>query len=443
MHPIYDRDYINFLTKALNSIQEGITIIDNNGYIRFINDSACNILGVKREEIIGKMADSFTRSKPMLLEIIANKKSIIDKEYFLSFKNKTIHLLNSGYPFFDENGSITGAIDIFQKIQRTRKVANTFAGYQAFFTFSNLIGENKLFKECIRIAKIFAKNDENLLILGESGTGKELFAQAIHNQSSRATQPFVALNCANFPNDLIDSELFGYEEGAFTGAAKGGKPGKFELAHGGTLFLDEIGEMPFSLQAKLLRVLETRHITRIGGNKLFRADVRIITATNRDLHALAQEGQFRSDLYYRLKILFLKLPSLRERKEDILILASHFLSKFEERVNIHTKGFTKGAKELMLNYNWPGNVRELENTISRTVFLNQDDYITKESLLRAGLDATTPPKFEKKITSNIKLSKETILEAMQQTSQNKKKAAELLGISRPTLYKLLKNLNCN
>ncbi|WP_432405522.1 sigma-54 interaction domain-containing protein [Wukongibacter sp. M2B1] len=426
----------SILMKALDSVNDGISFCDKDGYIRYINDGCCKILNIKKEELLNKRVDHLTKDIPMLLKVIESKKSIIDVEYFLRFKEKKSHLINSGYPVLDEEGNIIGAIDIFRSIERTRKLANIIAGYQAFFTFDNIIGESRKITENINLAKIFARSNENILILGESGTGKELFAQAIHNHSTRKDQPFIALNCANFPNELIDSELFGYEEGAFTGAQKGGKPGKFELASGGTLFLDEIGEMQIHLQAKLLRVLETMCINRIGGNKLINVDVRIVAATNRKLEKLVEERKFRKDLYYRLKVLCLEIPPLRERGNDILLLADYFVQKLRAKIDKDVKGLNDEAKKMFLKHNWPGNIRELENTISRALFICDSNYITEKTLLMAGMKES---RYEEIIKRNtVKINREIIVDTLKLTGGNKKKTAEILGISRPTLYKVIK-----
>lgn len=426
----------DLLLRALDSVNEGISFCDRDGYLIYVNKACCSILGASKEELIGKKMDKLSRDKPLLREIIDTKKSVIDVEYFLRFKEKTVQLTNSGYPVFDGKRDVIGAIDIFRSIERSRKLTSTMAGYEAFFRFDHIIGESRKIKENIKLAKVFAKSSENILIIGESGTGKELFAQAIHNYSNRRNKPFIALNCANFPNELVDSELFGYEEGAFTGAKKGGKPGKFELAHGGTLFLDELGEMPVHIQAKLLRVLETMCINRIGGTRPFKVDVRVIAATNRRLEKLVEQGEFRSDLYYRLKVLYIEVPPLKEREKDVLILVDYFIKKFSEKMQKNISGLSSGAKEAIMQYAWPGNIRELENTLSRCMYICDGEYITEENLVMAGLKEYKYEEFIKR--EAIKIDKKALKDALESSNGNKKKVSELLGISRPTLYKLLK-----
>lgn len=424
-----------FLLQALDSVQEGITIIDRNGVVRYANQGAAEIMGALREELIDEKVDRLTTGRPLLIQVLEKKEPILDIEYFLDFKGRAVHLINSGYPITDAQGEVIGAIDIFRGIQRSIKLANTIAGHSASFTFDQIIGDSSQLKAAVKLAKAYSRNDENVLIVGDSGTGKELFAQSIHNYSKRSGQPFIALNCANFPNDLIDSELFGYDEGAFTGASKKGKIGKFEAADGGTLFLDEIGEMPIHLQAKLLRVIETQTLQRIGSTKPVQIDVKIIAATNRDLAAMVCEGHFRNDLYYRLNVLDLEVPPLAERGNDVLLLADYFLGKMSRKMSGRARGLSAAAKRLLLEHSWPGNVRELENVIARAVVSCEEEWITAEVLQEAGVGRAV-----RSISKAPRLDAEQAREMLRRLDGNKKKTAEALGISRPTLYKLLKRL---
>lgn len=424
---------------ALDSVNDGISICDKNGVIIYLNEAAYKIVGAKKSDILNHSVNKISPDKSMLTNVLEKKKSIIDVEYFWSFNGKKNHLINSGYPIFDDSGEITGAIDIFRSIERTRKLANSIAGHQAFFNFEDIIGESNSIKNVINLAKVFSDNNENILIHGETGTGKELFAQSIHNYSSRKSNPFVALNCATLPSELIDSELFGYEEGAFTGAKKGGKSGKFELANGGTLFLDELGEMQIHIQAKLLRVLETMCINRIGSSKPIQVDVRIIAATNRNLEEMVKNGQFRQDLYYRLKVLNLEIPPLRSREEDILLLSNYFLEKLSKKANKSITSISDEGKSMLLNYPWDGNVRELENIISRAVYMCNSNKITKNILLQSGLETEVYDNVQQR--KHTKISKDILSNALSKSDGNKRKAAALLNISRPTLYKYLKKYN--
>ncbi len=306
----------------------------------------------------------------------------------------------------------------------------------------DIIAESPSMKEVLRLAAKVARTDATVLILGESGTGKEILANLVYRLSPRKERPFLKINCAAIPEGLLESELFGHEKGAFTGAEKA-KPGLFELAHRGTLFLDEVGDLPLPLQAKLLRVLQDSTIRRLGGLKEIKVDVRIIAATNRDLEEMVKEGGFREDLFWRLNVFTIKIPPLRERKEDILPLAESFLHKFARKHGKSVKGFSREALEALLSYHFPGNVRELENIVERAVILAENEIITREDL---------PPLLKKKgeeIPDLLKrlslpeavalLEKERLQEALEEAGGVKTRAAELLGISERVLrYKLAK-----
>ncbi len=249
------------------------------------------------------------------------------------------------------------------------------AGFSSKYTFESIITNNKRMLSVIEEAKKIAENECSVLITGESGTGKELFAHSIHNSSNRCKGPFIAINCAALPKDLVESELFGYEKSAFTGASKEGNPGKFELANRGTIFLDEIGELPLEIQSKLLRVLDNHTITRIGGNYERKLDVRVIAATNRNLNEEINKNNFRGDLYYRLNVFNVRLIPLRERPEDVELCADYFLQRLNDKNQRMDKSFDKDFINLIKDYNWPGNVRELENVIQRAYYLSKDEII--------------------------------------------------------------------
>lgn len=424
---------------GLDSIDEGLSMVDQNGILLFANQSCYDITGSNPEEMLHYPIYKYTREKPVLMYVLADGKYRIDFEYYLTFKNKTIHLINSAYPIYDESGAVKGAIDVFRNIRRSRKLADDLAGYHAIYSFDSIIGEDHKLKQVISDAMAFANSDKSILIQGESGVGKELFAQSIHNFSRRSDAPFVALNCANLPSELIDSELFGYEEGAFTGARKQGKQGKFELAKGGTVFLDEIGELPIQLQAKLLRVLETKEISRIGSNKKTWVDIRVVAATNQDLDRMVLEGRFRADLLYRLRVLYIIVPALRERKSDIVLLAKYFLNKISEDLNLSKKELTPEALELLDYYSWPGNIRELENIMYRAAYLTPGDAIDAKTLAQCGVHHN-----KREQVKNVAIEEVTrnhFINVLKRNSGNKKKTAEQLGISRPTVYRLIKKFN--
>ena len=313
-------------------------------------------------------------------------------------------------------------------------------GFVAKYSFSDILHVGKTLDETIHNAEDFSAVESNILIRGETGTGKELFAQSIHNASRRKNKPFVAINCAALPDNILESELFGYVEGAFTGAAKGGKVGFFEIAHKGTLFLDEIGDISPKLQSRLLRVLQEREIIRLGSDTVIPIDVRIIAATNKDLYAEVQAGAFREDLYYRLDVLELKLPPVRQRKQDIPCLAEHFLNFEREKHACVLKGFTKGAMELLTSYDWPGNVRELRNFCERISILCKREYAEAADVLRAlpnlsaGLSSAPLP------TSVPNNEREELQRILLLHQGNRKETARYLGIHPSTLWRKMKRL---
>jgi len=299
------------------------------------------------------------------------------------------------------------------------------------YRFENIIAKSSKMQRLIELIKVVGKSNATVLITGESGTGKELVARAIHSQSHRRNKPFVAVSCAALPESLLESELFGHERGSFTGAYTR-KKGKFEFASGGTLFLDEIGEMSANIQVHLLRVLEEKEFTRVGGNEPLRVDVRVISATNKDLRKAIEKQEFREDLYYRLNVVNIELPPLRERKEDIPLLAEHFLNKFASENRKEITGFSTDTVEFLLDYDWPGNVRELENAIERAVILAKDSIITIADLPQKKIS----PAYSTAQRKNLKeVEKEHILNILRETGENYSQAARILGISRMTLYK--------
>jgi DNA-binding NtrC family response regulator len=318
------------------------------------------------------------------------------------------------------------------------------------FDFGNIIGKSKLMKEIFKVVKQIADSKSTALIMGDSGTGKELISRAIHYNSNRKSYPFVTINCAAIPDTLIESELFGHEKGAFTNAIER-KLGRFEVAHQGTLFLDEIGELSLATQAKILRFLEEREFNRVGGSKTIKVDVRLITATNKDLNQLIKKGSFREDLYYRINVIPIVIPPLRERKEDIPILIDHFINKFSVENNKNVKGISKEALELLMQYEWPGNVRELENLVERVIALTFNEYIQLNEL---PLSFKNTPKINglKESILDGKVSflqgeeefeREVISEALKKTNYIQSRAAEILGISRRILKYKMDKLGIN
>lgn len=361
-----------------------------------------------------------------------------------------------------------GAFDYFPKpidVQRLEPaIKNAIKGYdlqreltqlkedvKREYSFSNIVSVDKKMQEVFRMVTKVLDNDITVLIHGESGTGKELIARAIHYNGIRKDKPFVVVNCASIPRELLESELFGHEKGSFTGAYQR-KFGKFEMANEGTLFLDEIGEMEMSLQAKILRVIQQREFERVGGSEVIKSDVRIISATNRNLKEAVENKEFREDLYYRLNSFPIVIPPLRERKSDILLLVQHFINSFNAKLGRKVKGFTKKAQRMIYDYNWPGNVRELENTMERCIIMSDSDVIDVDDLppnIRTndgayshnnnheifGTDSAVIP-FEK-------LKELAIRHALQVTEGNIQEAARQLEIGRATLYRLMEKYNIN
>jgi transcriptional regulator with PAS, ATPase and Fis domain len=311
----------------------------------------------------------------------------------------------------------------------------------AKYSLNNIIGSSAAITEAKELAGKMAQTKSTVLITGETGTGKELFAHAIHQASPRRHQPFIALNCAAIPKDLIESELFGYEEGAFSGARKGGKLGKFEMAHQGTLYLDEIDQLPLPLQSKLLRAIQEKEIERIGGTRTIFTDIRLICTSNRNLMGLVEQGEFREDLYYRVHVASLQVPPLRERMDDIPELVGHFIAKINKGLGLNIQGVHKDVLKSFARYRWPGNVRELEHLLERAANVTPSGHLNVyhfEPFILRLLDGTPKKPVEKFANLNdlrVKLEKDAILNVLQITRGNKKRAAEILQIDRSVLYK--------
>lgn len=463
----------NCLLSSLDSVNRAISIYDNDGRLLYGNKYFYNYLYITdTESCIGQKIDDILRkagtsvqainsssTRLKMMDVLESGKEVIDWEVrVISAKGDTQIVGNDMFPVFGKDGEISGMVEITHSRQQTLSQTRKMAGLYAEYTFDNIIGSSKCIRDCIEIAKDYADSPLSLLITGESGVGKELFAQSVHNYSSRRKGPFVALNCASFPENLIESELFGYVSGAFTGASKHGQIGKFELADGGTLFLDEIGELPYHFQPKLLRVLETWRITRIGSTKEFPVNVRIIAATNKNLAQMVEEGLFRQDLYYRLQILNVNIPPLRNRESDIILIAEALLSQIKDPNTANKKMLTDGAKNMLLSHGWPGNVRELRNVLYRAALLSKTPYID-EDVIRTSISATsqipvvqTPkPEVGDSITSmpaeeRLELRRSQldeananlIKEALSIADGNKTKASELLNMSRNTFYRMIK-----
>ena len=443
---IVEREKALSLQTMLDNAYEGLVAIDRNRQISFLNMAAIQILQLsQREQYLGKPA-STVFSTPTLNRIVSaaeNTDEIIEyKNTHLSVKTRSLTM--HGAPV-GRVVSLLNAAQIQTTEDQLRKKLH-YKGHQAKYSFDHLITRSPRMLECIQEAKAYALTDSNIVVVGETGTGKELISQSIHAFSHRAENNFVALNCAALPENLLESELFGYVEGAFTGAAKGGKPGLFEIAHNGTIFLDEISEIPLGLQGRLLRVLQEREIMRLGDNRIIPINIRVIAATNKNLEDLVHAGKFRSDLYYRLYVLQLNLPALRERREDIPLRVQGFIRQFQAREGLTTPlELSEADFRLLQDRPWRGNIRELRNFCERLVVLYQPGTSVSD-LLAHLLDTSCSPDPEPQVAiplpgsshARIDLPYETLRAVLQECRGNRTQAAAKLGISRGTLWRMLK-----
>lgn len=375
---------------------------------------------------------------------VVNKNNFADEDVFINSRKNKLRFNLSAYPVVDKKGNIRDIVFVFKEVKKVRKLANKIMGRQAIYTFDKIIGKNEDFLKTVEFAKKVSDSKSTILIMGESGTGKEVFAQAIHNYSNRSEEPFIAMNCGAIPKNLIESELFGYEEGAFTGAKRGGHPGKFEIADGGTIFLDEIGEMPLDMQTRLLRVIEEGTVRRIGGTEEIIVDIRIMAATNKDLEKEVKKGNFRKDLFYRLNVLPLRLPPLRNRKEDIPLLIDYFMNRISKKLNKKMVEIPENYMNYLLEYQWPGNIRELENFIEliiNTEYIPTGLHKNNAQINKDELDLK--PKQECYKLEHVE--KEHIIKVLKMCEGNMTLSAKNLGIGRNTLYRKVKkyNIDCS
>lgn len=441
----------SYLNTIMESISTGIFAVDDKGIVKLMNKNACDMLGTSEEQVIHKNISEAFGSFKDIAKAVESKKAIQDEEISLSKGNKRERYNMNLYPIKTKENEIIGHVLTLREIQNVINLVNKYTGMQARYTFENIIGESTQIKKVIEYARHISDSPSTVLIQGESGTGKEVLAQAIHNESSRRDYGFVAINCGAIPKNLIESELFGYDDGAFTGARKGGHPGKFELANGGTLFLDEIGEMPLDMQVNLLRVLQEGTVTRVGGEKCISVDVRIIAATNKDLKKEIEKGSFRQDLYYRLSVIPIELPPLRQRREDIVFLIDHFLELKASKLNKDIPELHTELYERFLDYEWPGNIRELENVIENIVNLGGKLSSVVSSRFERVKDDEEPvfrfikdqglEEEEAYLCSLEELEKKAISACINKFKGNISHVAKTLGISRNTLYLKMKKYN--
>ena len=426
------------LETTINLIGNGIITVNGAGMITQINAKATQLLKSENQIHPGMKLQSFLPYASF--QSMIENGEIISRREILTGSQPEIHCFMSGNPV-KVNDSVVGAVIYLEDIKAVRSTVYEFSAKQMDHTFDDIHGESQVMKEVKHYSKKIASGDSTILISGESGTGKELFARAIHSYSARTAEPFISINCAAIPETLLESELFGYDEGAFSGARKGGKPGKFEMASGGSIFLDEIGDMPLHMQAKLLRVLQEKTIERVGGIKTITVDIRIIAATNQDLETMQKMGTFRKDLYYRLNVLPLHIPPLRNRGQDVIALADYFLEKSGGKLGKRINGFSGDAREAIASYYWPGNVRELENTIEYAVNMESGPLLEKESLpsritMKSRIH-TGKNSLAAKLRDYEQFIIKEALEIHGQTLEGKKRVARELCISLPTLYRKL------
>ncbi|SER71286.1 sigma-54-dependent Fis family transcriptional regulator [Salisediminibacterium halotolerans] len=429
---------------------DGVVMVDASGRITMLSQEYADFLELNAEDVIGQHVKDVIPSTRMHIVAETGKPEIADIQPI-----KGDYMVASRMPIY-RDGKLEGAVGkvlfknlggfkaLKSRIEGMEKELDSYRGEflesnRANYRFEELIGSSKSWQEVVNLGKKASANDSNVLLLGESGTGKELFAHAIHNESARAPGPFIKVNCAAIPGDLIESELFGYVEGSFTGAKKGGKKGKFEAANGGTIFLDEIGELPLHMQVKLLRVLQEREVEKVGSTSAKKVNIRVIAATNRDLERMIDDGEFRLDLYYRMNVFSLVIPPLRKRPEDLQTLVPYFLQKVSKRYRKQVTAADEQAMGKLLAYSWPGNTRELENVIERAVNLAEygETRIQERHLPEklTGERALEPPEPLTDVLEQAE--KEAIKSALRAASGNKSKAAKMLAISRTALYEKL------
>ncbi|HOS69398.1 MAG TPA: sigma 54-interacting transcriptional regulator [Bacillota bacterium] len=456
---IFDTECGELLKLVLDGINDAICVVDINCITRYWNKAAEKLYQIDRESIINRHIKEFFPNS--LLPRIIKEKKAYDNIY--NNPKEGCYNVISASPLY-MNGRLVGGISLDRDATEFIKTSELLVKAQSNlnvleheisiinknrYSFSQILGNNRALRDSIRLARDISRSNINVLITGESGTGKELFARAIHMESNREGY-FVPINCSAIPNELIESELFGYAAGAFTGALKTGKIGKMELANNGTLFLDEIGDMPLSMQPKILRVLENGEMTKIGSEKTIKTNIRIITATNKNLSEMVEAGLFRKDLYYRLNSVVINLPPLRERKDDIPLLVNRFIEDYCMEYGINILGITPEVLDSFVNHSWEGNIRELKNVIERIVVLarNSNTGVIDASFLPQSLGGIRKPIPAAKQDSIYDLNtilenaeREALINVMRISGGNKAHCAKLLNIPRSTLYFKLKKHN--
>jgi transcriptional regulator, propionate catabolism operon regulatory protein len=435
------------LQAILDFIADGVIAVDEEGTITVCNPSARKILNIPYNTIIGKNIDDLLINSRMM-KVISSGKEELNK---IQDENG-VKIIANRIPILYENKAF-GAVCTFQELQKLQQQEQEIRkkllhrGHVTKYKLSNIVGKSSSYQKAIEKVEKYSQVDSTVLLTGETGVGKEVFAHLIHSISKRSEGPFVAVNCAAIPKNLLESELFGYVDGAFTGARKGGKTGLFELAHQGTIFLDEIGELAESVQAQLLRVLQEGEVMRIGDERVIPINIRVIAASNRDFDQMVEEGKFRADLYYRLNILDIAIPPLRQRIDDIPPLCSHFIEELSPNIQKEILGFEPEAMEILQSYHWPGNIRQLRNIVERSMILSQGKSIDKETVMMAGGKDFTSLQSSQTISVNEteengklqEYERDYILDVLRQVNGNKTEAAKILGIGRTTLWRKINN----
>ena len=449
----FQKDAMDILKTLVDNDNDGLLIIDKNAIITMISKSYCDFLGTTQENAVGKHVKEVIENTRMHKVLETGEQETAQLQ-----RIKGNYMIASRMPII-KNGELIGAIgkvlfrnvkalnNLYSKIKTMEKELESYKTRlkqlnTASYCFDDIIGVSDAISLAKSISHKAAQTHSNVLILGESGTGKELFAHAIHLASDRLYAPFVKVNCAAIPTGLLESELFGYEGGAFTGAKKEGKVGKFEQADGGTIFLDEIGDMPLHMQVKLLRVLQEKEVEKIGSIGSKKIDVRIIAATNRNLEKSMHEGNFRQDLYYRLNVVTIYIPALRERTDDIMLIANHLIKKISYDLNKKVIGISKESEYFLKNYAWEGNIRELENILERAINIIEDSNFISPKDLPEEITGVKHIKVIKSLQETmITTEKQAIIDALNAADGNKTKTAKSLEIGRTSLYEKIQKYN--
>ncbi|MBU3145367.1 sigma-54-dependent Fis family transcriptional regulator [Clostridium sp. CF012] len=448
------KEFIQFCHEAFDKVPIAVDFLDKEGRIIYINKTFSEFLQIPVEKIINKLITDVDYTSKFLKSLSEKKADIAMRHKFANGKEAIVHRI----PLLNNNGELIGGLGmvLFEEIQQMKEVLdkcelldkqlklykNEIAKFNTTrYNLSDIIGSSSSINECKNQIKKFAKVNMNVLITGESGVGKELVAHSLHNESNRKDKLFVSINCSAIPENLLEAELFGYEDGAFTGAKKGGNIGKFEIAQGGTIFLDEIGDMPYYMQAKLLRVLQEKEIVKVGGKRPIAVDTTVVCASNKDLPALIGEGTFREDLYYRLNVLTVDIPPLRSRIEDIPVLVETFLSTFYKENGLYRK-IPNNIMQLLMGYTWPGNVRELKNVIDKMCVNSEETNITIQDfpkyIINHSLRSNVERKDEGLHEFMQSIEKEIIKNVLEECKYNKSLVAKRLKIPRITLYRKIK-----